>query len=63
VPPPAGTAPPKAAKPSPPVGKRLAARPAPNVDDDGLPMDGAQRDAVIKREMAKAGHKGWGTSL
>jgi len=65
VPPPVGSAKPAAkapAKPAAPVGKRIAAR-GPAVDDDGLPLDGAQRDAIIKREMQKAGHKGWGSSL
>ena len=64
VPPPVGAKPSAKApaKPAAPVGKRIAAR-GPAVDDDGLPLDGAQRDAIIKREMQKAGHKGWGSSL
>jgi len=64
VPPPVGAKPATKApaKPAAPVGKRIAAR-GPAVDDDGLPLDGAQRDAIIKREMQKAGHKGWGSSL
>jgi len=64
VPPPVGTKPAVKAptKPAAPVGKRIAAR-GPAVDDDGLPLDGAQRDAIIKREMQKAGHKGWGSTF
>ncbi len=61
VPPPVAAAK-VSAKPSAPVGKRVASRGV-ALDDDGLPMDGAQRDAIIKREMSKAGHKGWGSSL
>lgn len=64
VPPPVGSKPAAKApaKPAAPVGKRIAAR-GPAVDDDGLPLDGAQRDAIIKREMQKAGHKGWGSTF
>lgn len=70
APPPPGAAPAKPAaapakvpaKPSAPVGKRVGAR-GPALDDDGLPLDGAQRDAIIKRDMEKAGHKGWGSSI
>jgi len=64
VPPPVGAKPATKApaKPAAPVGKRIAAR-GPAVDDDGLPLDGAQRDAIIKREMQKAGHKGWGSTF
>jgi len=64
APPPVGTKPAAkaSAKPAAPVGKRIAAR-GPAIDDDGLPLDPAQRDSIIKREMQKAGHKGWGSSL